>query len=130
MTWLQWASPAFNPENDPKRWENAAKYAAEVMDFKITQDGAHGFDPTAAFTWTDPNSPEIIWSSDYSKGSTMENLFYPDGFLGTGGVGPGRKTWSMPSRQRTDTRSTIRKPIITRTRPTPTAIPFLQHRLL
>ena len=88
MTWLQWASPAFNPENDPKRWENAAKYAAEVMDFKITQDGAHGFDPTAAFTWTDPNSPEIIWSSDYSKGSTMENLFYPDGFLGTGGVGP------------------------------------------
>ena len=71
MTWLQWASPAFNPENDPKRWENAAKYAAEVMDFKLTQDGAHGFDPTAAFAWTDPNSPEIIWSSDYSKGSTL-----------------------------------------------------------
>ena len=88
MTYLQWASPAFNPENNPKRWENAAKYAAEVMDFKLTQDGAHGFDPAAAFAWTDPNSPEIIWSSDYSKGSTLENLFYPDGFLGTGGVGP------------------------------------------
>ena len=88
MTYLQWASPAFNPDNDLSRWENAAKYAAEVMDFKLTQDGAHGFDPTAAFAWTDPNSPEIIWSSDYSKGSTLENLFYPDGFLGTGGVGP------------------------------------------
>ena len=88
MTYLQWASPAFNPENDPKRWENAAKYAAEVMDFKLTQDGAHGFDPAAAFAWTDPNSPEIIWSSDYSKGSTLEKLFYPAGFLGTGSLGP------------------------------------------
>ena len=88
LVYLQWASPAFNPDNDLSRWENAAKYAAEVMDFKLTQDGAHGFDPAAAFAWTDPNSPEIIWSSDYSKGSTLENLFYPDGFLGTGGVGP------------------------------------------
>ena len=88
MTWLQWASPAFNPDNDTKRWENAAKYAAEVMDFKLTQDKDHGFDPAASFAWTDPNSPEIIWSSNYSKGSTMENLFYPDGFLGTGSVGP------------------------------------------
>ena len=88
MTCLQWASPAFNPENDPKRWNEAARYAAEVMDFKLTQDGAHGFDPTASFAWTDANSPEIIWSSNYSKSSTLENLFYPDGFLGTGGVGP------------------------------------------
>ena len=122
MTYLQWASPAFNPENDPKRWENAAKYAAEVMDFKLTQDRAHGFDPTAAFAWTDPNSPEIIWSSDYSKGSTLENLFYPDG-SSERAAWDRRRIWSMPSRQPTDTRSTIRKPITTRTRPTPTATP-------
>ena len=88
MTYLQWASPAFNPSNDEERWKQAARYAAEVMDFKLTQDGAHGFNPAASFSWTDPNSPEIIWSSDYSKSSTMENLFYPDGFLGSGGVGP------------------------------------------
>lgn len=88
MTWLQWASPAFNPDNDRTRWEEAAKYAAEVMDFKLTEDGARGFDPAASFSWCDPNSPEIIWSSDSSKGSTMESLFYPDGFLGTGKVGP------------------------------------------
>jgi starch-binding outer membrane protein, SusD/RagB family len=88
LVYLQWASPAFNPDNDLSRWENAAKYAAEVMDFKLTQDGAHGFDPAAAFAWTDPNSPEIIWSSDYSKGSTLEKLFYPAGFLGTGSLGP------------------------------------------
>lgn len=88
LTYLQWASPAFNPSNDEERWKEAARYAAEVMDFKLTQDGAHGFDPAAAFAWTDPNSPEIIWSSNYSKSSTLENLFYPDGFLGSGGVGP------------------------------------------
>lgn len=79
LTYLQWASPAFNPSNDEERWKEAARYAAEVMDFKLTQDGAHGFDPAAAFAWTDPNSPEIIWSSNYSKSSTLENLFYPDG---------------------------------------------------
>ena len=79
MTYLQWASPAFNPSNDEERWKQAARYAAEVMDFKLTQDGAHGFNPAASFSWTDPNSPEIIWSSDYSKSSTMENLFYPTG---------------------------------------------------
>lgn len=88
MTWLQWASPAFNPDNDPTRWEQAAKFAAEVMDSKLTGDGAHGFDPAASFSWSDPNSPEIIWSSDHTKNSTMENLFYPNGFLGTGKVGP------------------------------------------
>ena len=88
LTWLQWASPAFNPTDDKERWKEAARYAAEVMNFKLTQDGAHGFNPTAAFSWSDPNSPEIIWSSDYSKSSTMETLFYPDGFLGTGSVGP------------------------------------------
>lgn len=88
LVYLQWASPAFNPDNDATRWEKAAQYAAEVMDFKLQQDGAHGFDPAASFAWTDPNSPEIIWSSDYSKGSTLEKLFYPAGFLGTGSLGP------------------------------------------
>ena len=88
LVYLQWASPAFNPEDDLTRWEKAAQYAAEVMDFKLEQDGAHGFDPAAGFAWTDPNSPEIIWSSDYVKGSTLEKLFYPGGFLGTGSLGP------------------------------------------
>lgn len=88
LVYLQWASPAFNPQNDETRWREAARYAAEVMDFKLGHDAARGFDPTAAVDWTDPNSPEIIWSSDYVKGSTMENLLYPNGFLGTGGVGP------------------------------------------
>lgn len=88
LTWLQWASPAFNPGNDPARWTEAARYAAETMDFKLRQDGQHGFDPKAPVDWSDPNSPEIIWSSIHVKSSTMENLLYPDGFLGQGRIGP------------------------------------------
>ena len=121
LVYLQWASPAFNPDNDLSRWENAAKYAAEVMDFKLTQDGAHGFDPAAAFAWTDPNSPEIIWSSDYSKGSTLEKLFYPAGFLGPAAWAPPR-SWSMPSRRPTAIRSTIPCRITIRSGPMPTGI--------
>ena len=118
------------PENDPKAGRMAAKYAAEVMDFKLTQDGAHGFDPTAAFAWTDPNSPEIIWSSDYSKGSTLENLFLPrrvprDGQRGTDPES-GR---CLPGGQRIPDRPSESR-IITRTGPTPTAIPVLQRHIL
>ena len=88
LVYLQWASPALIRKMTKPRWEKAAQYAAEVMDFKLKQDGAHGFDPMAGFDWTDPNSPEIIWSSAQVKGSTLEKLFYPGGFLGSGALGP------------------------------------------
>lgn len=84
---LEWASPAFNPENDVTRWEKAAKYAAEVMDFKLLKDGAHGFNPTDKFTWLWPNSMEIVMASDWKTNSDIEKLFYPEGFRGDGAVG-------------------------------------------
>ncbi len=90
MLYLQWASPAFNPENDKTRWEEAAKYAAAVMDFKLNQDGKHGFDPQKSFSWSDPNSPEIVFASQYVKGSEIEACFYPNGFLGSGEIGPSK----------------------------------------
>ena len=86
---LLWASDAFNPAGDVKRWEDAAKYAAAVMQFKLDEDGRHGFAPNNAFFWTDPNSPEIVWCSRYSgKSSALEEIVYPSGFLGHGAVGP------------------------------------------
>ncbi len=90
MVYLQWASPAFNPENDRTRWEEAAKYAAAVMDFKLNRDGAHGFNPQYAFSWSDPNSPEIIFSAQYVKSEAIETCFYPNGFLGSGEIGPSK----------------------------------------
>ncbi len=90
MTYLLWASPAYNPDNDITRWELAAEAAAEVMKMKMDIDGraANGFDPAKRFLWTDPNSPEIIFASKWYKSTSMEQLFYPVGFYGKASVGP------------------------------------------
>jgi len=87
MVCLYWASPAFNPENDLSRWERAAEYAAQVMDFKLVRDGAYGFNPSEKFTWLWPNSMEIVMTSNWDSNSDMEELFYPEGFRGNGSVG-------------------------------------------
>ena len=89
MTCLMWASPAFNPQGDLTRWEKAAEYAAEAMKYKLEVDGAQleAFDPKARFSWSDPDSPEIICSSSPSSNANMETLFYPNGFHGTGAIG-------------------------------------------
>ena len=89
MTCLTWASPAFNPQGDLSRWEQAAQYAAEVMKYKLEVDGAQlgAFDPKARFSWSDPDNPEIICSTSPSANANMETLFYPNGFNGTGAIG-------------------------------------------
>ncbi len=81
MVYLYWASPAFNPGGDVSRWENAAKYAAEVMDFKLLRDGAqpNGFNPSLKFDWLWPNSQEIdiLFQLD-------DELKYGESFLSAG----------------------------------------------
>ena len=89
--YLTWASPLFNPGNDLTRWEKAAQYAKEVIDFKLKIDGVvtNGFKPANGVNWLDPNSPEIIYSARYNGGNDgMERMFYPGGFQGNGVVGP------------------------------------------
>jgi len=51
MVWLFWASPAFNPEGDVQRYENAALYASRVMKHKIEREGSltGGFNPLSGF---------------------------------------------------------------------------------
>ncbi len=88
--YLTWASPLFNSSNDNTRWEKAAQYAKEVMDFKIIVDGPRtgGFKKDNAVNWLDPNSGEIVFSARYSSGNdAMERLFYPGGFQGYGAIG-------------------------------------------
>lgn len=90
LVYQTWASPRFNPDGDVTRWENAAKCAKEVMDFKENVDGSvsGGFDRRKAINWFDPNSPEIVFGSRYNSSSeTMEKMFYPGGFQGDGAVG-------------------------------------------
>ena len=88
--YLTWASPLFNASNDITRWEKAAQYAKEVMDFKTNVDGARtgGFKKDNGVNWFDPNSPEIVFAARYSgDNDAMERIFYPGGFQGNGEVG-------------------------------------------
>lgn len=89
MVYLTWASPRFNPGNDQSRWDNAAKYAKEVMDFKLTVDNVNkGFNPVDGVNWFNPNFPGIVWSSRYQNSNdAMERMFYPGGFQGNGNMG-------------------------------------------
>lgn len=93
MTCLMWASDAFNPNKDQKRWEMAAEYAWEAMQYKIEKDFPHsGTSVTSAFSWLDPNSPEcyVAWSSK-AKTNTYEANLYPNGFRGSGIFGPSQE---------------------------------------
>jgi len=90
MVYLTWASPRFNPSNDKSRWDNAAKNAKEVIDFKLNVDGpvTNGFKPAVKLNWFDPNSPAVVISARFTATSdAMERLFYPGGFQGYGSIG-------------------------------------------
>ena len=89
VVYLTWASPRFNPGNDQTRWDNAAKYAKEVMDFKLNVDNVNkGFNPVDGVNWFNPNFPGIVWSSRYQNSNdAMERMFYPGGFQGNGNMG-------------------------------------------
>ncbi len=87
--YLTWASPRFNPDNDMSRWDLAARYAKEVMDFKLNVDNVtNGFNKTAGVNWFNPNFPGIIFASRYNNANdAMERMFYPGGFQGNGTMG-------------------------------------------
>ena len=90
LLYLTWASPRFNPDNDVTRWEKAAKFAKEVIDFKLEVDGAvnKGFKISQGVNWFDPNNPCIIFASRYNNNNeAMERMFYPGNFQGNGTMG-------------------------------------------
>jgi hypothetical protein len=89
--YLTWASPRFNPNNDISRWDSAAKNAQKIINFKLTTDNTtsnNSFRPTDPVIFTNPNSPEIVFSTRYNTGNTaMERMFYPGNFQGNGEIG-------------------------------------------
>lgn len=87
--YLTWASPLFNPTGDGTRWEKAALYAKEVMDFKLTKDNVtSGFNPVNPVIWTNPNFAGIVFGSRWNDGNdAMERALYPGGFQGNGVIG-------------------------------------------
>ncbi|MGL5619041.1 MAG: RagB/SusD family nutrient uptake outer membrane protein [Tannerellaceae bacterium] len=87
--YLTYASPLFNPDNDLSRWEKAATYAKEVIDFKLNVDNVkNGFDAKKGVEWTNPNFAGIVFASRFKTGNDeMERALYPAGFSGNGAIG-------------------------------------------
>jgi hypothetical protein len=90
--YLTWASPRFNTAGDPQhRWDSAAVYAKRIIDFKILVDNiasANSFRPQGPVIFTNPNSPEIVFSTRYiTNQSYIERMFYPGNFQGNGEIG-------------------------------------------
>ncbi len=89
--YLTWASPRFNTGNDVARWDSAASISKKIIDFKLTVDNIasnNSFRPLNPVIFTNPNSPEIVFSTRYNTGNTsMERMFYPGNFQGDGTIG-------------------------------------------
>ena len=89
LTYLLWASDAYNPQKDVTRWEEAARYAWEAIQFKLTEDGVHGFDPLASYDFLDPNNKDALWISRNSgKNASIETHQYPNDFRGNADYTP------------------------------------------
>lgn len=97
QTYLYWASPAWNPDlaqdsdSIKFRYAKAAEYASAVIKYKIEKEGSlvGGFNPLEKVSFANPNTPEIIWSSKVSSGTTSwETNLYPVGFGGSGAMVP------------------------------------------
>lgn len=89
MTYLMWASPAYNPDGDKTRYRKAAEAAAFVMKHKLEKESTftEGFDPAKKHNWHDLNNPEVINISNMGTGS-YESNFYPIGFKGSASIVP------------------------------------------
>jgi len=88
MTYLLWASPAFNPSGDKTRYEKAAEYSAKAIRHKLDKESQLGFTPGAQLQWNDGNSPDIYFVSEFGKSTAPEKHFYPKNFGGDAAITP------------------------------------------
>ncbi|HET7179861.1 MAG TPA: RagB/SusD family nutrient uptake outer membrane protein [Chryseosolibacter sp.] len=92
------ASPAFNPDNDPKRWEDAANFTAVLLD---DVGGVAGLDPkghqfylkdqvnNAELNSGDKKDiPEILWRRPIYTNRSREQDNFPPSLYGEGTINP------------------------------------------
>ena len=87
------ASPAYNPEEDEGRWQQAAEYAAEVMEMyngidQLTPESLTYYLKQEADEEAGVIDPEIIWKSRYSTHRILETSNYPPSLYGGGTINP------------------------------------------
>lgn len=81
------ASPAYNPGNDPAKWERAALLAADLMD----KNNGLSINPADVTFYLNFQSPEILWSSTRrtTGGRTnWEKDNFPPSLFGEGRLNP------------------------------------------
>jgi hypothetical protein len=79
------ASPAFNPDNDISRWQEAAKDAGELLK---RNGGIASLSPTGLTWYTDNTDPDVIWSRAISSSHGLESDNFPPSLLGNGRTDP------------------------------------------
>ncbi|MDQ6479092.1 RagB/SusD family nutrient uptake outer membrane protein [Dyadobacter sp. LHD-138] len=97
---LNWASPQFNPNDLPDRWQSAYDANKKAIDMLT----ANGFKLHTSFKdlwFTEANNPEAVWVTCYNnkvgdqinKNQTWDNNTRPS-YLGTGS-GSNQPTWEL-----------------------------------
>ncbi len=87
------ASPAYNPDADENRWQDAAAYAAGVMEMyngidQLTPESLTFYLKQEADEVAGVIDPEIIWKSKYSTHRILETSNYPPSLYGSGRINP------------------------------------------
>ncbi|HWK06125.1 MAG TPA: RagB/SusD family nutrient uptake outer membrane protein [Puia sp.] len=82
---LYYASPLFNPQNDPTRWQTAASVAKEALDDAL----ANGYvlNSNYANVFLDYNNQEVIWNRPMGSGA-IDQVMVSLGNGGWGNSGP------------------------------------------
>src|SRR5690348_9438231 len=90
------ASPAFNPQGTITKWEDAANYAAAVLNLN---GGISGLDPNGALFYTANNvnainlangvdQKEMLWRGAIGNTNNLEQANFPPTLFGNGRVNP------------------------------------------
>lgn len=90
------ASPAFNPQGTASKWEDAAKYAGDVL---TLIGGVSGLDPKGGLFYTSGNvnpldlskgidQKEMLWRGNIVQSNTLEINNFPPTLFGNGRVNP------------------------------------------
>jgi hypothetical protein len=91
---LMTASPAFNKDNDPQLWIQAAEYAGELVQ---SVGGANGLDPNGHRFFLrsvinavnlQNDQPEMIWRASKFTSNDREKEFFPPLHFGKGRLNP------------------------------------------
>ncbi|SMC92053.1 RagB/SusD family nutrient uptake outer membrane protein [Pedobacter nyackensis] len=82
---LTYASPLFNPTNDPARWEAAYNACKAAVDFGATQ--GHDLHPRFHTIWTDERNKEVVM---------VNQFFYPGHANNFGELRPGAENNNQP----------------------------------